>query len=928
MRRLILAFAAVLFTALPATAQNVTPPADHFGFSIGDDYQLATYDQFESYWQRIAAETDRMRLVDIGPTAQGRTQWMAVVTSPENQANLARYQEISSRMALAGDVETMEEAMSMAAEGKPVIWIDGGLHATEVLGAHQLIETSYQFASFTDQETLRLLDDVIILFTHANPDGMQMVSEWYMRPENPEDRTTGGLPVLYHEYVGHDNNRDSYMVAMPETENMARVLYIEWMPQIMYNHHQVGPGGTIMWAPPFRYPANYNIDPLVQSGIEEVGMAMQSRFLYEDKPGVTMREGGPFSTWWNGGLRTTAYFHNIIGLLTETVGNPTPMEIPFVPSRTLPDGDYLDPIAPQTWHFRQSVDYSVTANRAVLDYAARNGERLLMNIWKAGRNAIERGRTDSWTITPKDMAHLQEVLVANDDQERFFGPQTGALAGYFTSGVPAHYYSELQRPEDRDPRGYILPANQSDFPTATKFVNSLIKNGVTVHRATRAFTVDGVSYPAESYVVKTDQAYAPHVFDMFEPQDHPNDFAYEGGPPIPPYDNAGYTLALQMGVEFDRVLEGFDGPFTQIEGMAVAPGGRVLDGDGAAGFLMSHAVNDGAVVTNRLLSDGHPVHWSRTAFRAAGEDWPAGTVYIPNQGGIGNRLAAMATELGIDFQGVRGMPEVDMMSLSEVRVGLWDQYGGSMPSGWTRWIFEQFEFGYDVVYPQDLDEGDLRDRFDVLVFVTGAIPAPQEQAGDGYAIFGQGPDDEDIPEEYRHMLGRITESETIPELMQFMEDGGTIITIGSSVAMAQHAGLPVTNHLVDGGGNPLGADEYYVPGSVMRVKVDNTQPIAFGLDDEVNVYFNNAPVMRLQPAAMSQGVTPIAWFDSDSPLQSGWAWGQQRLNGGVAMAQARVGEGNLFMFGPEITKRSQPHGTYKLLFNGIFLAGVRGPVIQ
>jgi len=269
-----------------------------------------------------------------------------------------------------------------------------------------------------------------------------------------------------------------------------------------------------------------------------------------------------------------------------------------------------------------------------------------------------------------------------------------------------------------------------------------------------------------------------------------------------------------------------------------------------------------------------------------------------------------------------------MMSLSEVRIGLWDQYGGSMPSGWTRWIFEQFEFPYEVVYPQELNAGELRDRFDVLVFVTGAIPAPREQTGDGYAIFGQGPADEDIPEQYRHMLGRVTQAETVPELMEFMEDGGTIITIGSSVSLAQHAGLPLTNHLTDGNGNPLQVGDYYVPGSVLSVKVDNTQPIAFGLDDEVNVYFNNAPVFRMQPAAVAAGVTPVAWFESDEPLRSGWAWGQHRLNGGVTMAQARVGDGNLFLFGPEITKRSQPHGTFKFLFNGIFLAGVRGPVIQ
>ena len=356
----------LLLAVTPAVSQTVTTPQEFFGHEIGADYQLPNYTQFAAYWEKLAQESPRMVLEEIGRTSEGRSQLMAIVTSPENHANLLRYREISSRLALAEGVSEAE-AGAMAREGKAVVWIDGGLHASEVLGAQQLMETVYQMVSMNDEETLRLLDDVIILFVHANPDGHELLGDWYMREEDSLKRTTGGLPRLYHKYVGHDNNRDSYMVSQVETENMSRILYIEWMPQIMYNHHQVGPNGAIMWAPPFRYPANYNLDPLVLAGIEQVGMAMQSRFIFEDKPGVTMRKGGPFSTWWNGGLRTTTYFHNIIGLLTETQGNPTPIQIGFVPSRILPNGDYLMPVEPQEWHFRQSVDYSVTANRAILD---------------------------------------------------------------------------------------------------------------------------------------------------------------------------------------------------------------------------------------------------------------------------------------------------------------------------------------------------------------------------------------------------------------------------------------------------------------------------------------------------------------------------------------------------------------------------------
>ncbi|MGD8319117.1 MAG: M14 family metallopeptidase [Gemmatimonadota bacterium] len=909
-----------LAASLPAAAQDVTRPEDFFGFPIGADYQLASYSQLEGYWKRLAQESPRMVVRDIGATAEGRRQLMAIVTSPENQARLEHYRDISRRLGLA-DGLAEEEARALAREGKAVVWIDGGLHASEVLGAQQLIETVYQMVSGTDAETLRILDDVIILFVQANPDGQELLADWYMREEDPLERTTGGIPVLYHKYVGHDNNRDSYMVNMPETWNMSKVLYIDWIPQIMYNHHQVGPAGAIMFAPPFRYPANYNIHPLVLAELEEVGLAMQTRFVVEQKPGVTMRGGGPFSTWWNGGLRTTAYFHNVIGLLTETQGNPTPIEIPFVPSRILPSGDAFMPVAPhETWHFRQSVDYEVTANKAVLAYAATNREQLLLNIWRAGHDQIERGSTDTWTLTPKRIARLREILARDSSEERFLGPQTGALAGYFSSGVPARYFAELRRPEDRDPRGYILPSDQADFPTATKFVNTLIKNGVTVLRATRDFEVGGKTYPADSWVVKAAQAYRGHVLDMFEPQDHPNDFKYEGGPPVAPYDNAGYTLAFQMGVDFDRILDGFDGPFEPVEGLASPPAGRVANAEGAAGFLLSHAVNDVAILTNRLLRDGSEVNWLKDAWTVRGQTYPAGTVYVPAGAGIVEKLSEWAPSLGIDVEGVASTPAVDMLRLNPVRIGLWDRYGGSQPSGWTRWLFEQFEFPYELVFPQTLDAGHLRDQYDVLIFVTDAIPARDGTEGD-FEIFGSAP--KDIPAEYQDRLGEITVKETVPRLLEFLEQGGTIIAVGSSTVLARHAGLPLSNHLVDGEGKALGEDQFYVPGSVLRVHVDNTQPLAWGLPDRVDVFFDNSPVMRLEPAAVGQGVTPVAWFDTKTPLRSGWAWGQERLQGGLAMAQARVGQGNLFLFGPEITNRGQPHGTFKLLFNGIFLAGAQ-----
>jgi hypothetical protein len=454
-------------------------------------------------------------------------------------------------------------------------------------------------------------------------------------------------------------------------------------------------------------------------------------------------------------------------------------------------------------------------------------------------------------------------------------------------------------------------------------VNALRKVNITVLKASAPFTVGGKNYPAGSYVVKTAQAFRPHVMDMFEPQDHPNDFAYPGGPPKPPYDNAGYTLAMQMGVQYDRVLDGFDCPCQPITGMAEPRAGTVAS-SGAAGYLLSHNTNDAFIAVNRSLKAGNDVYWLKNTFSANGKTYPAGTFYISSKGNTTQMLQTLAKEKGLSFEGTSSRPNGDALKLQPKRIALWDQYGGSMPSGHTRWLFEQFEFPYQVVYPQNLDAGNLAAKYDVIVFQGGAIPAlrSEGQAQGGRGGFNREVDPNSIPEEFRGWLGRVTTEKTIPQLKKFLEDGGTIITVGSSTALAYHLGLPVSNHLVErtpqGAVRELPNDKFYVPGSILRVAVDNTAPVAAGLPNNLDVFFDEDPVFRLDPDASLKGVRPIAWFDSPNSLRSGWAWGQNYLDGGVAIAEATVGKGKLYMFGPEITFRAQPHGTFKFLFNGIY----------
>jgi len=879
--------------ATPVSA--ITTPKAEFGFEIGADYSLITYTQLTAYWKKLATQSDRMKLTTIGKTAEGRDQLMAIVSSPENLKNLDKYKAIAARLARAEGL-TEAQAKALAAEGKAVIWIDGGLHATETVGAQQITQQLYRSLTDNDPEFLRILDNVIILHVPANPDGMELVSSWYMRETDPTKREMK-IPRLYQKYVGHDNNRDFYMSNQPEAININKVAYREWYPQIMYNHHQTGPAGMVVFMPTFRDPFNFNLDPLAITGLDGVGAAMHNRLIGEDKAGSGRRSAATYSNWTSGTLRSTSLFHNSIGILTEIIGNPTPEQLPLIPRTQLPRNDEPLPIAPQEWHFKTSIDYSMSMNRAVLNYAATNKEEILFSAFKMGKNGIDKGSTDSWTITPHKILALEAAAKA--------APYGVAQRGVQPAN-PDLYKAIIQKPSERDPRGYIIPADQADLPTATQFMNVLIKGGADVLKATAPFTVAGKSYPAGSYVVKTAQAYRPFIMDNFEPQDHPDDFAYPGGPPIPPYDVAGYTVAYQMGVKFDRILDPFDGPFQKVADVMEMPPGAIK-GSGSAGYLISHEINNAFVLQNRLLKAKKPVFWLKGETTAGGKNFGPGTLWVPAGAGVREILEAGAREKGVDVYAVAAKPAGETIAMKPIRIGLVDLYGGVMPAGWIRWIFENYEFPFEMVYPQTLDAGKLNAKYDVLLFADDVVPE------EGGRQPGAAPDN--VPADMKPRVGMITDAKTLPQIEAFTKAGGTVVAIGSSTSLAEKLKLPIEDALVEGGKH-LPREKFFIPGAIMTNAVDVKDPLAYGLPATVDMYYYNSPSFRLAEGAT--GVKVVSSFPSAKTLRSGWAYGQERLDKTASIIDADLGRGKVFIMGPEVAQRGQSHGTYKFLFNSLY----------
>lgn len=909
----VVALSPIAAQAQPTTA--VTPPAAFFKQPPGTDYYLANYSEYEAYLKRLARESDRIKLVDIGRTAEGRTQWVAIVSTPENLAALDRYRDIAGRLARAKGV-TEAQAKQLSATGKAIVWIDAGMHATETVTSQGQIQVLHRMLTQSDPETMRMLSDCIILFAHDNPDGMELVSNWYMRQADPKKREFSTLPRLYQKYVGHDNNRDSFMAAMPETENVNRMLFRQWYPQIIYNQHQTGPKGMVVFVPPFRDPFNFNYDPIVMSQLNEVGFAMHSRLISEGKAGSGSRSAARYSTWHNGMERSVAYFHNSVGLLTEIIGGPTPATIPLVPSTQLPRADELMPIGPRQWHLQDSLDYQWTLNRAVIDYASRNRERLLFNMWRMGSNSIERGSQDSWTVTPTKVERLENAAPLRGEgtdeynMSRADGPKT----------IASDLYDKLiKQPSERDPRVYIVPAGQRDMPTAVTFLNALIKNGVDVERATSSFRAGIKTYPAGSFIVRTAQAYRPHILDMFEPQDHPHDTDFPGGPPKAPYDITGYTLAYQMGIEFDRSLEDVTGSFATVTDLMAPSPGKML-GAGDAGWIVGHETNNSFILTNRLLKAGIAPAWLKQSVTLDGRSLQAGAIWIPASARARAIVETAVRDLGLDVHAVNARPASETIPLRPTRIGLIDRYGGLMPAGWTRWLLEKFEFPFEQVYAKRLDAGHLRDDYDVLLFTQDSLPAKGAWGTDRPS---RQPAEGDTPAEYKPMLGTPSDEKTVPQVAAFLQAGGSVVAIGNAGRFAELMTTPLTPALareVDGQMRALDTKTFFIPGSILRARVDNRQPLAYGMPGEVDIFFNRSQtyLATSEPSSYAK----VSWFEGRDVLRSGWAVGQEKLAGTIAVADVDVGRGKLFLMGPEVAQRAQSYGTFPFLFNALLYGGV------
>lgn len=863
---------AVLPTRPSTVSAQLPTPESVLGYEVGADFELANYEQSMAYFRALDEASDRIELREIGRTSFGRPWYVALISSADNLRNVERYREIAQQLAHPTDDMTDEDARRLAAEGKAIVHIDGGMHASEVAHAQHTIQLAYDLVTGDDDPEIQaILDNVILLlWPSINPDGQTMISDWYYSNLGTQYEVSSA-PFLYQKYVGHDNNRDGYAINQIESRTVTRVDR-HWEPQIIYNHHQTAPFPARIWIPPFAEPVSPNVHPLVWRTVNLVGMAMAQALEERGQKGAVHQI--VFDNWYPGFADHANSFHNVVSFLTETAlyryATPhfyTVSDFPANRRDLRPQSLYASPWEGGWWRIGDAVDYMLTASISVLDVAAKYRHDLLYNRYQAARDVIAQHRE---------------------------GP----------------------------PYGYFIPQQQRDPVAAAEMLRRLAFNGIDVRQLTSPVTFDGVTHPAGTWVVPMDQANANFVAQLFAVQQYPDLREYPEGPPEQPYDVSGWTLPYQydlrvveartpLGADVrDNLAELTTEPLAwNAEGDAqawdtppgvgfdshpiargiVPPEGSVQGGGSA--LVLDAAENNTYKAISRAWDMGARVRFSPGAAGADGAGGASGSWMI--EGLSGSQRSALVSDLRLQAMAGSGAGE----TVQRPRVGLYRPWNASMDEGWTRWLYEMYELDFTSLRNADVRAGDLRTRYDVIVLAD--ISANGIMNG-----FAKG----SVPPRYVGGIG----PEGVRELDAFIRAGGTLVTLnGSSDFAIDQLHLPVENVVED-----LPRDEYFADGAIVEMLVDPSHPVMSGMPERSKVFVGGSPVFKTLDGF--EGHVLSKYPENGTPLLSGYFLGEEFVNGYASAVEVEHGQGRVVMIGMRPQWRGQPFGTFKMLFNATF----------
>jgi hypothetical protein len=842
--------------ALAAVAPSqIASPEKFFGFQLGADRKIARWDKMVDYYQLLEKQGGgKLKVVNMGPSTQGNPFLLVIISSPKNLANLERLREVNARISDPRGLAE-QEVRKLAAEGKAVICQSMSLHASEIGGIQMAPELAYDLLTRKDEETGRILDNVVFLLVPSfNPDGAIMVADWYQKTLGTEYEGSN-LPWLYHKYAGHDNNRDAFQTNLVESQYMAKIMFRDWVPQAYLDHHHMGPYGARIYLPPYAEPVRPLADPLVWREMSWYGAHMAYKGEEAGQSGILNM--AQYSGWGHFGFHWITPFHNIAGMLTESASAKLATPIYIHPDqlrggvRNLPAYEtqttFPNPWPGGWWKLRDIVERQKISAWALLDLAARNRETVLWNAYQKARRQTERG----------------------------------------AQGKPA---------------AYVIPRTQHDPLTAVKMVNKLLAQGIEIQQAPGGFTTtDGVGYPAGSWVVPMAQPKMGVIRYLLGRTLYPDNEWTRGrdGSPMRPYDMATDTMFEFMGVRVDPLDQAPNGDFRKLTG-AVEAAGNVPQSGGGYGF--DGRLNDSFRVVNMLLDKGVTV---RRIDQASQGLRPGDFVVVPASEAV---LVPLAKETGVDFVALK--PEVPLIAheVKRLRAGMYQRYrGGNMDEGWTRLLLEQFRFPCTTLMDAEIKKGGLNDKYDLIILPDDSTAAITGERSAGRGEEARRPE-EAYPPEYRSGIG----DEGVKALKAFVEKGGTLVTLGGASNFAiEKLGVNVRNVVAN-----KSSKEFWCPGSTLRVQFENTNPLAYGMPPEgLALYMSGSPAFEIVPSEHNERFEVVVRYADRDLLRSGWLIGEGTLAKKAGMVAAKQGNGRVVLIGFRTQHRAQTHGTFKLLFN-------------
>lgn len=845
------------------STKTILSPEDFFCFQMGTDRKLARWDKIVDYFWHLDEVSDRIKVIELGKSTENNPYILAIISSAENLNNIEEIKKMSWSIAHPKNL-AKEEIENIIKNGKTVVEITNSQHATEIGGTQMSPELAYELVTSEDPIFKTIRDNtVLLLLPCVNPDGQIMVVDWYNKLLGTEYEGVG-QPWLYHKYGGHDNNRDTIMLNMVETQMWAELTFKEWYPQAYFDHHHMGSYGARFYVPPLA-PGwiDINIDPSIWTEQRLYGGNMSNKLEVEGKTGIEHETFvDEFMTTTNHVCRRLG----ICGMLSESASAKlaTPMYIHYHQLQGAlnrpeynPQHNFPHPWPGGWWHLRDIVEQQKIASLAVLEIAALFRERILKNMYMKATRAIKIG-------------------------------------------------------SEKPPYAFIIPLHQNDPSTTHKFLRAYRALGVEIHQAKKDFIADNTPYPAGSYIIFLSQIARPYILatiqkNLFKdiPWNRKGD-----GTPIPTKDPAASTLAEYMDVNTIEITNKFE---VKVEEVLEIRNPKVaLADEPQNGYVLDGRINDNYRIINILLKDGVKVYRVREKIKVGEKTLPLGAFYIPYYNGVVESLNKAATEQITTFTTLKTKHNFQIKEVKPLGIAIYQRYyGGNMQEGWIRWILDQYQYDYTTVMDKEIKKGDLK-KYDVLILPSDATPMItgkdiQEfwSKRRAYSPFPT------YPPEYRSGIG----DEGIKAIKDFLDNGGKLITLNESTSFAiDELKLPINNVVKD-----LSPNDFLCPGSTIKVKIDTTNQLGYGAnEDSLLLFLQGSSAFEVKPLTNNNEYTIIASYPDGQLLQSGWLIGEKYINRKAALIDAKYGKGKVLLYGFEPLFRGQTHSTFKLFFNALY----------